>query len=93
MGEPETLVHDFGTLRRVLEPPNQYDLSLETSGYLNKSKKTSQHLTNHILFTHLKILVVQKFESFGKDGHRTIKKCHFKFLEHLDYGINVFLKT
>ena len=39
MGEPKTLhFYDFEISGRVPEPQNQYDLSLDTPGYRNKSR-------------------------------------------------------
>ena len=49
MGDPQTPhFHDFGISGRVPEPQNQYYSSLETPGYLNKSRKIRGTCSKHI---------------------------------------------
>ena len=43
-GDPQNPhLYDFGTFGRVPEPQNQFCLSLETPGYLNKIEKILNH--------------------------------------------------
>ena len=46
MGEPTNPhFYDFGIFGRVLEPQNQYYLSLETPGHLNKKQEKYQSIS------------------------------------------------
>ena len=52
MGETQTPhFFAFGIFGRVPEPQNQYDLSLEKPGHLNKSKKPQIIFENYYLYT------------------------------------------
>ena len=70
MGEPKNLhFYDFGISGRVPEPQNQYDFSLETPGYLTKSKNKHQISLNNMSFVNFKSVDISVLEIVGKDGH------------------------
>ena len=92
MGETKTPhFYDFGTFGRVPGSPNQYYLSLETPGYLNETK--TQSFLKDVIFINLKILDSETFEHIGEGGRQHIMKTRLIIFEHLEYGINIFLKT
>ena len=54
MGEAQTPhFYDFGILEPVTKPQNQYYLSLETPGHLNKIKKSPWNIFGYIMFVNV----------------------------------------
>ena len=67
-----THFHDFGSSGRVPEPQNQYDASLETAGYFEKSITIPNRL-KHNIWGKLRL------GSFGSLGN--VRPSHFENLE------------
>ena len=82
--------HDFGMVERLPDSQHQYYLSLVTLGYFKASKKQSE-ISFWKIFHNSPHFAKSNFMEKTDAGQSC--RSAIKFLENLEYGINIGLKT